>query len=213
MFIICYGVTSLYFASAMVRLVVVFAPAACVLGAIAISSTLRTYFGKSRALSIGAALLTGLMLASFVRYSHTILRLSYSSPFFIFPQKMANSGDTLNDDFRQAYRWLEQNTPEDARIMAWWDWGYQISSMANRTVLVDNNIWNNTHIGTVGRVMSLTEEEAYPILQSLEVDYIFVVTGGATGFQDDDMSKLIWMIRIAGKIWPEITEHNYFREE
>ncbi|RYY72214.1 hypothetical protein EON63_21190 [archaeon] len=34
-----------------------------------------------------------------------------------------------------------------------------------RTVLVDNNTWNNTHIATVGRVLASTEEEAYPILE------------------------------------------------
>jgi dolichyl-diphosphooligosaccharide--protein glycosyltransferase len=36
--------------------------------------------------------------------------------------------------------------------MSWWDYGYQIVAMANRTILVDNNTWNNTHIATVGRV-------------------------------------------------------------
>lgn len=37
--------------------------------------------------------------------------------------------------------------------MSWWDYGYQITSMANRTVLVDNNTWNNTHISRVGYVL------------------------------------------------------------
>lgn len=35
---------------------------------------------------------------------------------------------------------------QDAKIMSWWDYGYQITAMANRTILVDNNTWNNTHI-------------------------------------------------------------------
>ena len=49
------------------------------------------------------------------------------------------------------------NTPDDARVMSWylllirkvnfrWDYGYQIAGMADRTTLVDNNTWNNTHI-------------------------------------------------------------------
>jgi dolichyl-diphosphooligosaccharide--protein glycosyltransferase len=33
--------------------------------------------------------------------------------------------------------------------LSWWDYGYQMSAMANRTVIVDNNTWNNTHIATV----------------------------------------------------------------
>ena len=53
------------------------------------------------------------------------------------------------DDFREAYYWLRQNTEENARVMSWWDYGYQIAGMANRTTLVDNNTWNNSHIALV----------------------------------------------------------------
>lgn len=45
---------------------------------------------------------------------------------------------------------LRHNTKPDAKIMSWWDYGYQITAMGNRTVIVDNNTWNNTHIATVG---------------------------------------------------------------
>ena len=30
------------------------------------------------------------------------------------------------DDYREAYWWLRDNTPADARVMAWWDYGYQV---------------------------------------------------------------------------------------
>ena len=53
------------------------------------------------------------------------------------------------DDFREAYYWLRQNTHDRARVMSWWDYGYQIAGMANRTTLVDNNTWNNSHIAMV----------------------------------------------------------------
>jgi len=35
--------------------------------------------------------------------------------------------------------------------------------MSNRTVIVDNNTWNNTHIATVGLAMTSDEDEAYEI--------------------------------------------------
>ena len=60
----------------------------------------------------------------------------------------SRSRDIL-DDFREAYYWLWQNTKEDATVMSWWDYGYQIAGMANRTTLVDNNTWNNSHIALV----------------------------------------------------------------
>jgi len=42
-FLIMYGITSVYFAGVMVRLMLVLAPVACVLSAVAITSTLQTY--------------------------------------------------------------------------------------------------------------------------------------------------------------------------
>lgn len=65
------------------------------------------------------------------------------------------SSRNILDDFREAYYWLRQNTDEHARVMSWWDYGYQIAGMANRTTLVDNNTWNNSHIALV-RARSMT---------------------------------------------------------
>lgn len=61
------------------------------------------------------------------------------------------------------------------------DYGYQLTAMGNRTVLVDNNTWNNTHIATVGRAMALPEDEAYKVMQHLDVDYVLVIFGGLAG--------------------------------
>lgn len=96
--------------------------------------------------------------------------------------------------------------------MSWWDYGYQISAMANRTVLVDNNTWNNTHISRVGQAMASTEEKAYDILRELDVDYVLVVFGGLTGYSSDDINKFLWMVRIGGST-PEgkhIKETDYY---
>merc|ERR1711994_501125 len=79
-----------------------------------------------------------------------------------------------------AYYWLWQNTAEDARVMSWWDYGYQIAGMANRTTLVDNNTWNNSHIALVGKAMSSNETAAYSIMTELDVDYVLVIFGGVS---------------------------------
>jgi len=63
-------------------------------------------------------------------------------------------------------------------VASWWDYGYQTTAMANRTVIVDNNTWNNTHIATVGTAMSSPEKAAWEIFQSLDVKYVLVVFGG-----------------------------------
>ena len=103
------------------------------------------------------------------------------------------------DDYREAYYWIKQNTAQDARILSWWDYGYQITGMANRTVLVDNNTWNNTHIATVGKALAQNEEDGYNTARFLGADYVLVIFGGMAHFSGDDISKFMWMIRIAGK--------------
>lgn len=89
------------------------------------------------------------------------------------------------------------NTAEDAKVASWWDYGYQTTAMANRTVMVDNNTWNNTHIATVGRAMASSEKKAWHIYRSLDVDYVLVVFGAYIGYPSDDINKFLWMVRIA----------------
>eukprot|EP00662_Eupelagonemidae_sp_cell21_P006049 gene6049-biopygen415 len=56
------------------------------------------------------------------------------------PQLMFKTRDgRLIDDYRQSYLWVKDNTPPDSRIMAWWDYGYQIAGIANRTSIADGN--------------------------------------------------------------------------
>lgn len=69
--------------------------------------------------------------------------------------------------------------------------------MANRTTLVDNNTWNNSHIALVGKAMSSNESAAYDIMTSLDVDYVLVIFGGVIGYSGDDINKFLWMVRIA----------------
>lgn len=116
---------------------------------------------------------------------------AYSSPSIVLAARGAHGGRVIFDDYREAYFWLRKNTPPDAKIMSWWDYGYQITAMGNRTVIVDNNTWNNTHIATVGRAMSSYEDEAYEIMKSLDVDYVLVVFGGVTGYSSDDINKYV----------------------
>lgn len=52
---------------------------------------------------------------------------------------------------------MRHNTDPESKIASWWDYGYQCTAMANRTVLVDNNTWNTTHIATIGRALASPE--------------------------------------------------------
>lgn len=150
-------------------------------------------------------------LLMFVLHCTWVTSNAYSSPSVVLASKLPDGSNHIIDDYREAYYWLRQNTPQNAKIMSWWDYGYQIGGMADRPTLVDNNTWNNTHIATVGKAMSSREEVSYPIMRAHEVDYVLVVFGGLLGYSGDDINKFLWMVRIAEGIWPEeIKERDYF---
>jgi dolichyl-diphosphooligosaccharide--protein glycosyltransferase len=226
-FLIMYGITSVYFAGVMVRLMLVLAPVACVLGAVAITSTLQTYMqylnrpkgtrGKAipsfpiqKELSYTMVFGISLLLVFYAWHCTWVTSEAYSSPSIVLAARQQDGSRMIFDDFRESYRWLSQNTAPDARIMSWWDYGYQISAMANRTVLVDNNTWNNSHIAQVGKAMASREEDAIKILRQLDVDYILVLFGGLTGYASDDINKFLWMVRIGGSTDKNIKEKDYY---
>lgn len=236
-FIILYGVTSIYFAGVMVRLMLVLAPVMCILSGIAVSSALgnqmkfldapkttqsSTDNRKSKRTEATTpfrsevawtfTVLMSLFLVSYTFHCTWVTSEAYSSPSIVLSARGHDGSRIIFDDFREAYYWLRMNTPEDARIMSWWDYGYQISAMANRTILVDNNTWNNTHISRVGQAMASSEEKAYEIMRELDVNYVLVIFGGLTGYSSDDINKFLWMVRIGGSTdrGEHIKENDYY---
>jgi len=258
-FIILYGVTSVYFAGVMVRLMLVLAPVMCILSGIAVSASLGTYMkylegsgaanasiangptdgkksggntgggkrfesskwssgksdeGKSQKEMVATAFVTMLTFFLVTYAFHCVWATSeaYSSPSIVLTARTHDGSRIIFDDFREAYWWLRHNTPENSKIMSWWDYGYQISSMANRTILVDNNTWNNTHISRVGQAMASNESHAYEIMRELDVDYVLVIFGGLISYSSDDINKFLWMVRIGGSTekGQHIKENHYY---
>ena len=166
------------------------------------------YSKFSRLLVVGSM---SIYLLMFVAHCTWVTSNAYSSPSVVLASRLPDGSQHIIDDYREAYQWLRQNTDEDAKIMSWWDYGYQIGGMADRPTLVDNNTWNNTHIATVGKAMASSEEVSYPIMRQHEVSYVLVVFGGLLGYSGDDINKFLWMVRIAEGIWPdEVKERDFF---
>ncbi|CCD24678.1 dolichyl-diphosphooligosaccharide--protein glycosyltransferase subunit STT3 NDAI_0D03640 [Naumovozyma dairenensis CBS 421] len=225
-FIIAYSVLCSYFAGVMVRLMLTLTPVICITAAVALSKVFDVYLDFSSAIDPQRRNLTSLLsrlivsgtfifyLYLFVFHCTWVTQTAYSSPSVVLPSTSPDGSMALIDDFREAYYWLRMNTDEDAKVAAWWDYGYQIGGMADRTTLVDNNTWNNTHIAIVGKAMASPEEKAYEILKEHDVDYVLVIFGGLIGFGGDDLNKFLWMIRISEGIWPdEIKERDFFTPE
>ncbi|XP_049397840.1 dolichyl-diphosphooligosaccharide--protein glycosyltransferase subunit STT3A [Solanum stenotomum] len=276
-FVILYLVTSVYFSGVMVRLMLVLAPAACIMSGIALSSAFGVFTRSIKFASIGkqadaednddgvtqndvvkpgrneelpkekasrkkkkekenvekvpiatkksekrllmlpmeasvvSILLLMLLGAFYVVHCVWAAAEAYSAPSIVLTSQ-SHDGLHVFDDFREAYAWLSHNTDVDDKVASWWDYGYQTTAMANRTVIVDNNTWNNTHIATVGTAMSSPEKAAWEIFNSLDVKYVLVVFGGLVGYPSDDINKFLWMVRIGGGVFPHIKEPDYLRD-
>lgn len=179
-FIGIYVALSVYFASVMIRLLLVFAPAACISASIGISwlleesvKRIKEIFqtkeidhkdskskkkkkGLSLEVSIGIIAVICYFMSTFIFHGVLAGAEAYASPSVVLSSKYRGQRYII-DDYREAYYWLRMNTRPESIIMSWWDYGYQITGFSNRTTLVDNNTWNNTHIATVGLAMSSPE--------------------------------------------------------
>jgi dolichyl-diphosphooligosaccharide--protein glycosyltransferase len=135
------------------------------------------------------------------------------------PTAMANAGTAFRistTDWVDAMEWVSENTEEDAVIVSWWDYGYWITTLGQRTTVNDNATLNSTRIQTVARMFMGDEQSGIKIAQDLGADYVLVfIVGqklftGTTGVngtesisiyslgQGGEESKKQWISRIAG---------------
>ena len=134
----------------------------------------------------------------FFAYCHQMAE-GMSGPSIMFKARLNNGKEIIVDDYREAYWWLRDKTPDDARVLAWWDYGYQITGIGNRTSLADGNTWNHEHIATLGRMLSGPEKKSHRIIRHL-ADYVLVWAGGG----GDDLAKSPHMARIGNSVYSDI---------
>ena len=148
-----------------------------------------------RTVSCLCIILGYIMGTNFVQYSWR-LSADLSNPTIIVKARLRDGRIIKLDDYREAYWWLRDHTPEDSRIMAWWDYGYQITAISNRTTIADGNTWNHEHIALLGKALTTSLEEGYEIARHL-ADYVLVWGGGG----GDDLAKSPHLARIANSVY------------
>jgi dolichyl-diphosphooligosaccharide--protein glycosyltransferase len=206
--VLIYGLSTLYFASVMVRLVLVFTPALALVAGFGLHRMLKAALRHRDTLSV-VCLITLFVMSLFTcLHSVWFSCYSYSSDQLNFPVRTGH-GDVMSDDYREGYRWLWTNTDRNARVMSWWDYGYQIASLGGRACHADGNTNNFTHIGIVGMTMASQEEVSWRLARMLEADYMLVIFGGASGYSSDDVNKFLWMPRIANQTFRNISDELY----
>ncbi len=226
LYIIIFGLTTLYFASSMVRLTILLAPAFGILMAIGIVNLLRPFISlmkKAPSLSSGKKYVKGhvgkefsgsvviliflLLTLTYAFPSPRMYTHAYSPPTILSASVPIKPAGAVTE-WTEMLEWMKLNLPEKAIVCSWWDYGYWITVKGNRTSLADNATFNSTHIGQIGRVFMSNETQAVRILKEKfngpdgPPTHILVFTtfnslGGDSGYGDE--GKWRWMARIANQ--------------
>ena len=87
-----------------------------------------------------------------------------------FPPSILNGGSSFtqftSDDWKDAMLWIKENTPEDAIVASWWDYGYWITTLSERTTLADNATLNDWQIKKIAYALITNPENSWHILSS-----------------------------------------------
>ncbi|MEB3846063.1 MAG: hypothetical protein GSR83_03340 [Desulfurococcales archaeon] len=73
----------------------------------------------------------------------------------------------LNNAWKEALQYINQSTPKNALIVAWWDYGYWITVNTGRRTVADGATLNSTQIRLLARIMTGTDGEASALLRQL----------------------------------------------
>ncbi len=239
LFLLIFGLTSLYFACSMVRLLVLMAPAFSLLTAVGIAGVLKPFSTLLKEQPrVGVKKKYG--------FEHVGKEFSGAAVFLIFLVLMTSLAFPMPKVYRQAYspttitagslpiapnepvwEWLEMldyTTYLGATtvVCSWWDYGYWLTVLGNVTTLADNGTINLTQIQNVGFIFMANETESLEMLNRYDAQYILVFTtfvlrqsGGQyyaswAGYGDE--GKWMWMARISGKS-PQASEWGWTDEE
>jgi dolichyl-diphosphooligosaccharide--protein glycosyltransferase len=225
LFLLIFGLTSLYFACSMVRLFVLMAPAFSLLAAVGISGILKPFMTLLKEPpKISVKKKYGL--------EHVGKEFSGIAVFLIFLMLMVNLAFPMPRVYTQAYtpttisggslsvspqylstpvrEWIDMlnymrtTLSPTTVVCSWWDYGYWMTVLGNVTSLADNATVNSTQIENIGFIFMANETQAMRMLKLYNASYILVYTTiradtGEWINAGGDEGKWIWMAAISGK--------------
>ncbi len=221
LFLLVLGLTSLYFACSMVRLLVLMAPAFSVLASVGIAGILSPFstllkesvprpsmkkkYGLQpvgREFSGGAILLIFLVLMTNFAFPMPKVYRQAWSPVTITASSLPIAPSEPVWEWLDMLQWTKNNLEATTVVCSWWDYGYWLTVLGNVTSLADNATKNKTQIQNIGFILMSNETQALKMLELYDAKYVLVFTtfdvnGNWIGYGDE--GKWMWMARISGK--------------
>ena len=215
-FALILGITGVYISSAFVRLEIFASISVIVLSSVGLAILTREIMHRRG--SKDGPLRTNAVRASYAAAVILLVSVPLALPaegnwisVVDIPPTILNGGTGFNvvtSDWKDTFEWIGSNTPQDAVVAAWWDYGYWITTMSNRTTLADNFTRDTVQIQNIARIFLSPPDEGWNRLQDMGGDYMLVfVAAEHLGVQNGedvyvlagggDESKKQWFMRIA----------------
>jgi dolichyl-diphosphooligosaccharide--protein glycosyltransferase len=199
LFLLLFGLTSLYFAASMVRLLVILGPAFGLLAAVAVISISKPFvtllkeppkITVKRKLGLEHVGKEFSGIAVFLIFLILMTNLAFSPQTGGIPNvyKQANAPITITvgslpivpnvpvTEWLDLLQYVNNFHDSGVVVCSWWDYGYWLSILGNVTTLADNGTINSTQIQNVGYVFMSDEEGALQMLKKYNVAYVLVFT-------------------------------------
>jgi len=226
LFVLLFGLTSLYFASSMVRLLVILAPAFSLLAGVGIVGLLKPFvtllreppkisvkkrFGLEHVgkeysgfavIMIFLILMTNVAIAPQSGGVPGVYRQAYT-PVTITSGSLAIQPSEPVSEWLNMLQYLNNLQDSHTVVVSWWDYGYWLSIVGNVTSLADNATINSTQIENVGFSFMTNESNSIKMLKQYNAKYILVYTtfdagGNWVDWAGGDNGKWTWMAKISG---------------
>lgn len=198
-FLLLFGITSLYFGASMVRLLVLFAPAFSLLAAKGILGVLKPFYTLlretpnitikakrgltrvSKEYSGAAIFLVFLLLVTNLAFSPQtggmprVYGQAYA-PVTISGASLPVGGNLAAPapEWINMLKWTQENLTSTTVVCSWWDYGYWLGIIGNVTTLADNATINGTQIENIGFIFMANETQSLQMLEKYNAKYILV---------------------------------------
>jgi len=233
-FVLIIGMTGVYIASSFIRLEIFASLSLIILSSIALSILTKNIF-KIKLFGIKNYLF---------KISYVVIIVFLFTLPLVFPeiQNWIDAVDTPpvimtgatqfsdpTNDWLETLEWIKLNTPENAVIASWWDYGYWIQTMSERAVIADNSTIHTFIIENIARMLLGTPDNSWNMLKEMEADYvlIFLSAEKINDYVDNplytlhgggDETKVGWFAQIAGLpiekyLRSDYTKTEYFMEQ
>jgi dolichyl-diphosphooligosaccharide---protein glycosyltransferase len=181
-FVLIMGLTGVYVSSAFVRLEVFASISLIFLTSIGLSILVKEIFKINLSKKKNYSLKISSVMIIFILF--TIPLVYPTSTNWInavdFPPTILNGGTSYppGNDWPETLEWIKTNTPEGSVVASWWDYGYWIQTMGERTTLADNSTSYDSIIKKIAKMFISSPNDGWKMLQEMQADYVVVFVAG-----------------------------------